>query len=155
MDFLFNQFPNDTKCIKLPIVIDIYGILSIPCDLESIFNETIDWDCKYLVSVNTSSGLPLTKYGVPFPPIKFIKISFDYLLNNQGGPSIIPGVTIIDEDADCTHPDRGRLKLDNDNVINWSLLKIALEDRIRSSDLVKFDENISSNIDLSLCTKIY
>jgi hypothetical protein len=56
-------------------------------------------DCKYLVSVNTSSGLPLTKHGVPFFSIRFVNISFDYLLNNSGGWSIIPGITLIDEDA--------------------------------------------------------
>jgi hypothetical protein len=40
--------------------------------------------------------------------------------------------------------------LDDDDIINWSSLKVVLENRIRSSDLVKYDENISSNIDLSL-----
>jgi len=77
-------------------------------------------------------------------------------LNNSGGWSIIPGITIIDEDADYTQPDRGRFKLDDNDIINWPSLKSALEDRIRSSYLIKYDENISNNIYLSfVCTKIY
>jgi hypothetical protein len=75
-------------------------------------------------------------------------------LSNLSGPSI-SRVTIINEDADYTHPDHDRLKLDDYDTINWPSLKIALEDRIRSSDLVKYDENISSNIYLFLvCIKI-
>jgi hypothetical protein len=38
----FNKFPNDTKCIKLPIVIDINGILYLTDDLESILDETLE-----------------------------------------------------------------------------------------------------------------
>ena len=153
----FNKFPNNTKCIKLPIVININRIVFIPDDYESIImNETFEWDCKYLVSVNTSSGLPLTKHGIPFLPIRFVNISFDYLLNNLGVRSTITGITIIDEDADYTQSDRGISKLDDNDIINWPQLKIALEDRIRSSYLIKYDENISNNIYLSLvCTKIY
>lgn len=148
------MFPNDTKCIKLPVVIDINGIVFIPDDLEStILNETLELDCRFLVTVNTSSGLPLTKKGVPFLPIRFVNSSFNYLLDNIGSQSIITEVSIIN-DADYTQTDR-RLKSDDD-IINWPPLKSALEDRIRSSDLIEYDENISSNIDLFLvCTKIY
>lgn len=146
----FNKLSNDTKRLKLPLVIDINGILFIPDDFRSIYNKAIEWNCKYLVSINSSSGLPLTKNGIPFPPINFVKVSSDYLFNILGGSSIIPGVTFKDTDAHNTHPDRDRLKLDDDDIINWSSLKVVLENRIRSSDLVKYDENISSNIDLSL-----
>jgi hypothetical protein len=65
-----NLFPNSTKCIKLPIVIDINGIIFIPDDLKyTILNETIECNYKYMVTVNTSTGLPLTKNGVAFIPI--------------------------------------------------------------------------------------
>lgn len=126
----FYQFPNDTKYIKLPIVIDIKGIVFIPDDLEStILNESIELDCRFLLTVNSSSGLPLTKKGVPFLPIRFVNISYNY---------------------------SARLKLDDNDIINWSPLKFALEDVIRSSDLFEYDENISHNIDLFLVyTKIY
>jgi hypothetical protein len=95
----FNLFPNNTKCIKLPLVINTNGLVFIPDDLKyTILNETMGCDSKYLVTVNTSSGLPLTKNGIPFIPILF--------------------VNIIDEYADYTQPDRDRLKLDYKNVFN-------------------------------------
>lgn len=154
----FNQFPNDTKCIKLPIIIDINGILYLTDDLESILDETLEWDCKYLITINTSSGLPLTKDGVPFSPINFVIISLDYMLNNLGDTSSNPYLIIIDLGDDDNYDSDlpGKLKIEEDDIVNWPSLKIALEEWIRSSDLIKYDENISSNIDLSLvCTKIH
>jgi hypothetical protein len=112
----FNQLSKNTKCIKLPIVIDVHGIVFIPDDLKStIINETLELDCKYLITVNTSSGLPITKKGVPFIPIRFINSYVNNLLNNIASRSIIPEVSIIN-DVDYTQPDR-RLKLD-DYIIN-------------------------------------
>ena len=115
----FNNLPKNTIRLKLPIVIDIKGILFIPDDFLSICNKALEWNCKYLVSIRSCSGLPLTKNGIPFPSINFVLVS-------------------------------SRLKLDNDDIINLSSLKVVLENRIRSSDLIKYDENISSNIGLSL-----
>lgn len=115
----FYKLSNNTIRLKLPIVIDIKGILFIPDDFRYIYNKALEWNCKYLVSIRSSSGLPLTKKGIPFPPINFVLVS-------------------------------SRLKLDNDDIINWSSLKVVLENIIRSSDLIKYDENISSNIGLYL-----
>jgi len=42
----------------------------------------IETDYKCLVSIKISSGLPLTKDGVPFTPIRFLNSSFNYFLNN-------------------------------------------------------------------------
>lgn len=152
---LFNQLPIDTKCIKLPVVININGILYLPNDLKSIFDKTLEWDSKYLVTINTSGGLPLTKDGIPFPPLKFNLITYNNLLNNLNSSSIIPRVPIINEGANYVRTDHNGLKFDSDDLINWPSLKTALEDRIRLSDLVKYDENISSNISLSLvCIKL-
>lgn len=130
-----NLFPNSTKCIKLPIVINIDGIIFIPDDIkDTILNETLECNHQYMVTVNSSSGLALTKNGVPFTPIWFINL--------------------IDEYPDYTQHDKGIFQY-YDNIFNWSELKMAIEDRIRSSDLIKYDENISHNLDLFLiCTKI-
>jgi hypothetical protein len=139
----FYLFPSDNRSIKLPIIIDIKGKLFISDDLESIiFYETLEWDCKYLITITTSSGLPLTNNGVPFTPIKFIIISYNYILDNLNSQFSIPGAT------NCTYPYSGELILDGDDIINWPSLKISIEDIIRSSDIIKYDENIASNIDL-------
>jgi len=84
----------------------------------------IETDYKCLVSIKISSGLPLTKDGVPFTPIRFLNSSFNYFLNNIASRWIIPEVSIIN-DADYTQPDR-RLILYN-NIINWPPLNFALE----------------------------
>lgn len=152
--YFFNKLSNDSICLKLPIVIDIKGRIFIPDDFRPMYNKALEWNCKYIVSIKSSSGLPLTRNGLPFPPINFFLVSSDYLFNIFGGPSIIPGVTFLDAAANNTHPDCDRLKLDDD-IINWSSLKVVLENRIRSSDLIKYDENISCNMNLSLVfTKI-
>jgi hypothetical protein len=65
----FNLFPNNTKCINLPIVIDINNIVFIPDDLEYTILETLNCNYLYLITINFSSGLPLTKNGIPFIPI--------------------------------------------------------------------------------------
>jgi hypothetical protein len=38
----FNKLSNDTKRLKLPLVIDINGILFIPDDFRSIYNKAIE-----------------------------------------------------------------------------------------------------------------
>jgi len=101
--------------------------------------QDLEWDCRYLVTITTYNGLPLTKSNVSYTSIKFVTSYFDFLINKPGRNLywlidnlhwIIDWLLLFSTDS--------KFKLDEDDVVNIVVLKRILESKIRSSDMVKY-----------------
>ena len=107
---------------------------------EYLINNLIqdfEWDCKYLVII-TYKGLPLTRYGVSYTPLKFVTSYFNFLINKPGRDIdwlidnlhwIIDWLLMFSSDS--------KFKINETDVVNVIILKRILESRIRASDKVK------------------
>lgn len=99
--------------------------------------QDLAWDCKYLVTVTDSKGLPLTKDNLPYTPITYVTYYFDWLINNPGrdlGWLMDNLYWIIDWSLMFSSKFN---KVNEADVVNIVILRRILSGRIRSSDMIK------------------